>query len=110
MIPRPNDESPRRRRGLSGSLHRRKRRSQALKFERVILWAGLFPPDLDFVKGNTVLSRVKTYMVIGNDDPFLTPDRIKEFDQLAAQLGIQPEKITFEGKHEINEEVLRGFI
>ena len=81
-----------------------------LKFERVILWAGLFPPDLDFVKGHTVLSAVKTYMVIGNDDPFLTSARIQEFDLLANQLGIQPEKITFQGKHEINEEVLRGFI
>ena len=81
-----------------------------VKFERLILWAGLFPPDMDFAKGHDLLSASKTYMVIGDEDPFLTPERLQEFDQLAAQLGIRPEKITFHGKHEINEAILQKFV
>lgn len=80
-----------------------------IKFERLILWAGLFPPDLNFQKGHDVLSSKKTYMVVGDQDHFVTAERKNEFDQLAAQLGIQPEKVIFPGKHEIPEDVLLQF-
>ncbi len=78
-----------------------------VKFARLILWAGLFPPDMDFEAGHKVLASKKTYMVVGDKDQFVTPERIKEFDELAGKLGIQPEKIVFDGKHEINDEVLQ---
>jgi len=80
-----------------------------LRFERLILWAGLFPPDMDFDKGHRVLSSKKTYMVVGKQDPYLNEARMKEFDELAGKLDIVPEKILFEGKHELNEEVLKRF-
>ena len=81
----------------------------SLRFDRLILWAGLFPPDMDFVKGHNVLEGKKTYMVVGNQDPYLTSDRMKEFDDLSRKLEITPEKVVFDGKHELNEVVLRGF-
>jgi predicted esterase len=81
-----------------------------VKFEKLILWAGLFPPDMDFQSGHDVLATKKTYMVAGDQDPYVTAERIKEFDGLAAQLGIQPEKIIFSGKHEIKEEILHRLI
>ncbi|HRI79229.1 MAG TPA: alpha/beta hydrolase, partial [Cyclobacteriaceae bacterium] len=81
-----------------------------LQFDRLILWAGLFPPDMDFVAGHEKLKTKTTFMVVGKDDPYLNADRMKEFDQLASKIGIQPEKIYFEGKHEIKEDVLTRFI
>jgi len=81
-----------------------------LKFERLILWAGLFPPDMDFQMGHDALASKKIYMVVGDKDHFVTPERVKEFDELAARLRINPEKIVFDGKHEINEEVLMKLI
>ncbi len=77
-----------------------------INFERLVLWAGLFPPDMNFERGHSLLSQRKTLMVVGKDDPYLTPDRMKEFDELAAKLGITPEKIQFEGKHELNPGLL----
>ncbi len=77
-----------------------------VKFEKLVLWAGLFPPDMDFKAGHDVLASRKTYMVTGDQDPYVTTERIKEFDELASKLGIQPEKIIFSGKHEIIEEIL----
>jgi predicted esterase len=78
-------------------------------FHRLILWAGLFPPDMDFEKGHDILSTKENYMIIGDQDPFLTPERMEEFDQLAAKLNIQPTKYTFPGKHELNLELMQQF-
>ncbi len=78
-------------------------------FQRLILWAGLFPPDMDFVKGHEVLVGKKIYMVVGNGDPYLTPGRMKEFEELTRKLDIKPEKVVFDGKHELNDEVLSRF-
>jgi predicted esterase len=79
------------------------------RFDRLILWAGLFPPDMDFARGHALLADKKTYMVIGNQDPFLTEERMKEFDTLAEKLNIAPEKIRFEGKHELHTGLLEDF-
>jgi len=78
-------------------------------FNRLILWAGLYPPDMNFAKGHDILSAKENYMVIGDQDPFLTPERMNEFDQLAAKLNIQPRKLTFPGKHELNLDLLLDF-
>jgi len=79
-----------------------------IRFNRLILWAGLFPPDMDFTSAHKILQHKKTLLVAGDQDPFLTPERMIEFDTLAQKLGISPEKIVFRGKHEIREDVLRS--
>ena len=78
-------------------------------FNRLILWAGLFPPDMDFQKGHNILADKPTFMVIGDKDQFLTEERMAEFDGLAAKLDIKPKKIVFDGKHELNLELLVKF-
>lgn len=83
--------------------------SRNINFERLILCAGIFPPDMNFKEGHDALVSKKTYVVIGDKDHFVTEERMKEFNDLALKLGIQPEKIIFSGKHEINEEVLMKF-
>ena len=64
---------------------------------------------MDLKSGGEVLASKKTFMVVGDQDPFVTPTRISEFDQFASQLGIQPKKVIFSGTHEINEGVLDQF-
>lgn len=81
-----------------------------VNFERLILWAGLFPPDMDFSVGHEILNNKKTYLVAGHQDHFLTPERMAEFDDLAGKLNIRPEKIMFSGKHEIHDETLLRFM
>lgn len=77
-----------------------------VRFERLILWAGLFPPDMDFASGHNTLASKRTYLVAGKSDPYLTDERMNEFDELASKLGITPEKILFDGAHEMNDQVL----
>ena len=65
---------------------------------------------MDFTAGHKILALKKTYLVVGKGDPYLNEERMKEFDLLAAQLGIVPKKILFEGKHEIDEKVIARLI
>jgi predicted esterase len=80
--------------------------THGINFEKLILWAGIFPPDMDFKVGHDKLAAKKTYLVVGDQDPYLTPERMAEFDGLAQKLGIVPEKILFSGKHEMHEQTL----
>lgn len=71
-------------------------------FHRLILWAGIFPPDMDFQKGQVVFHNKEVIEVYGNQDPFLTEVRIKEMDTLNEKLKLKPRVLTFEGAHEIH--------
>lgn len=78
-------------------------------FDRLILWAGIYPPDLDFDKGKERIFDKKTFLVHGEQDPYLNEQRLKEQETLARKLGDPPRIITFSGKHQIDEETLRQF-
>lgn len=77
-----------------------------VNFQRLILWAGIFPPDIDFNKGSDLFKTKEIIEVFGKQDPYLTDDRLKEMTQLNERLGLTPKIIAFEGGHEINDEIL----
>lgn len=76
-------------------------------FDRFILWAGIFPPDMNFEAGHEILKSKDLIAVYGDQDPFLTQERKEEMKQLSAKLGLTPRIIKFDGKHEINEDILK---
>lgn len=75
-------------------------------FMRLVLWAGIFPPDLPQLESTRRLSDKETYLVFGTKDKFATPDRIAEQEKIAEQIKVTPERITFEGEHELYENVI----
>lgn len=75
-------------------------------FDRLILWAGIFPPDLPPLESTRRLSDKQTFLVFGNQDKFATPERIAEQENIAEQIKVTPERITFEGEHELYENVI----
>jgi predicted esterase len=75
-------------------------------FTRIILWAGIFPQDMDFTRGKEILSKKEVVLVYGNQDPYITDQRLAEITHLTNKMGIQPPVITFEGGHEIDEATL----
>lgn len=77
-----------------------------VQFDRLILWAGLFPPDIDFTKGAELLKGKEVIEVLGKQDEFITADRIQEMMKLNMQLNINPVILEFDGKHELKVEVL----
>jgi predicted esterase len=81
-----------------------------ISFHRFILWAGVFPPDMNFDVTKEILKDKETYLVYGNADPFINDDRITEMKTFANQLSISPEIKVFEGKHDIDTNTLLTFI
>jgi predicted esterase len=79
---------------------------QDIKYEKLILWSGILPNDMDFEKGKEVLKNKIVLQVYGKNDPFLTNARIDEMKELADKLGIKSLPLVFEGGHEIHEQTL----
>lgn len=79
-------------------------------YNRLILWSGIFPPDMDFKKSHDVLSTKTVAMVYGTADPYLTESRLKEMSELQHKLGLQPDVHTFSGGHDIDEPTLLKFV
>ena len=77
-----------------------------VKFDRLVLWAGIFPPDMNFESGSAILQSREVIFVYGKRDPFLTAERFKEMEALTAKLKITPKIITFDGEHDIDKGAL----
>ncbi len=72
-----------------------------VKFNNLILWASVFPEDMNFEKVNTD----NTFLLYGNKDEFATHEKVNE------QKGLLKNKtnfsiIEFEGSHDIPKDVL----
>lgn len=71
------------------------------KFSNLILWASVFPEDMNFEQVNTS----NTFLLYGDEDEFAAEDKVntqKEILNDKAQFTI----IKFKGKHDIPKEVL----
>ena len=79
-------------------------------FEKFILWAGVFPPDLNIEAAGSKLKNSKTYLIFGDNDPFLTSEKLLEQKIICNQLGIQPEVLQFPGEHDIHLDTLKKLI
>ena len=75
-------------------------------FRRLILWAGLFPPDLPVENARERLDGKQVDFVYGLQDPYLSDQRFKEMEELTALLGVSPQVTAFDGKHTIDSATL----
>jgi predicted esterase len=80
-----------------------------IQFDRLLLWAGIFPPDIDFDTGKAIFAGKETALIYGTADPFLQDSRFAEMKLLSEKLGIQPSIVTFEGGHDIDPDTLLKF-
>jgi predicted esterase len=81
-----------------------------VKCDRLILWSGIFPPDMDFTTGKEILKDKEVWHVYGKQDPYLTDDRFKEMSALAQKIAPHAKQIAFDGEHEIENTTLLKFI
>ena len=75
--------------------------------ERLILWGGEIPPDLDLVAARERLARVDLTLVAGRRDEFITPKILARERERLTTHGISFRVVQFDGGHEIDERVLR---
>jgi predicted esterase len=79
------------------------------QIDRLTLWGGEFPPDLD-LSLDTVVNRLRAArmtLVYGRSDEYITPKVVQTITARLRQHGIPFNEIPFDGGHELNEAVLR---
>jgi predicted esterase len=82
----------------------------SISYQKIILWAGIFPDDIDFEKGKEVFKTKIVHQVYGNKDPFLSENRLNEMKLLSEKTGIKFKPIVFDGGHELHEETLLSLV
>ena len=80
---------------------------QDIPLSKLVLWAGIFPPDMDMELAAERLRNKQVYYVYGLQDPFLNREKLDEMKQISDSLNIKPIKISFEGVHDIYETPLK---
>lgn len=80
--------------------------NDSISFNRLILWAGIFPPDMDFEKGKQLLKQKEVTIIYGKHDPFLSESRFGELKMFSEKLELTPKQIVFDRAHEIHEPTL----
>jgi predicted esterase len=80
-----------------------------LRFERFILWGGFLAHEVDRSKVQKYFSGRNIFLVYGKEDPFVGPEVKKNIERKIKKLGLQPQVVTFEGKHEIHTGTLLQF-
>jgi len=79
------------------------------KVDRLTLWGGEFPPDLDLAL-ETVVDRLRAArlsLVYGRADQFITPKVVAGITERLRAHDIPVREIPFEGGHELNAGVLK---
>jgi len=84
--------------------------STNLKFETLINWAGAFPPDLDFETALENFRPKELHMLCGDDDEFISEQRLEEHLNFLKEKGLHPKLHRFEGKHDIYEAPLKALL
>jgi predicted esterase len=76
--------------------------------DRVVLWAGLLPPELGAQEASALSRRSPLTVVLGWKDEFAGPDLVAAQESRLQDLGIPYETIRFDGGHEIVPNALRS--
>lgn len=75
--------------------------------DRLILYGGEVPPDLDLAAARARWGRMALMLVAGSEDPYITPKVLARDEARLREYGIPFRVEPFEGGHEIRAEVLR---
>jgi predicted esterase len=76
------------------------------RFDALIYWSGVFPPDLDLESEWPRMRGVRTYIALGDDDAFFDDALIQRTQAAFESNGIAHEVIRFSGGHTVDSEAL----
>ena len=78
-----------------------------VRANRLVLWAGEIPPDLDLSGARARFAAMDVLLVAGSADEFITPKILERETSRLATAGIAPKVLRFEGGHVIDGNMLR---
>ena len=79
-------------------------------FDRLMLWAGGFPPELTKEKWAFMKENASVEVFVGDQDEYLNEKRIARQKEILSSAFDHYELTVFQGKHEIKREVLRNVV
>ncbi|MBC6699509.1 alpha/beta hydrolase [Hymenobacter puniceus] len=79
----------------------------AFRPARLILWAGAFPPDMDFQAAGQLLRGLPVTLVCGDADEFVSPADIEKQRDFLRGFGTEPELLRFAGQHTLHAGLLQ---
>lgn len=77
------------------------------RIDRLVLWGGGIPPDLDFSIAGERLGTVRVHLVSGLRDEVWGERRLADDSRRLAEHGIAHDSLPFDGGHEVQGLVLR---
>lgn len=80
------------------------------KFDALVMWAGLFPEDLDYSPQLDYLNEKEMYFAYGDEDQFLNEAYIIAQKEFIEGNGLQVKYLPFKGRHKVEEEALAVLI
>lgn len=75
--------------------------------DRVVLWAGVLPPEMTREEGAVLSRRAPLTVVLGRHDEFANPELVTAQEARLKELAVAHKTIRFDGGHEIVPDVLR---
>lgn len=76
------------------------------RFNRLVLWAGQLPEDLDYTPHLDYFADKQLSFAHGDSDPFITPKRLAIMRQIIADSGLKFTEYPYEGEHKVVREAL----
>ncbi|NBB73877.1 MAG: esterase [Bacteroidetes bacterium] len=78
----------------------------AARVDRLTLWAGGVPPDLDLNAHQSLFEPLDLTLVIGTEDEYISNERVADEEARLDAHGIPHRTIRFDGGHRIDPDVL----
>jgi len=78
--------------------------------DRVILWAGSIPPEIDLSSERDRINAMKPIFVVGTEDQFISEEQRNQAAEHFKRHGINCPLMTFEGKHVLHAPTLQKLL
>jgi len=76
------------------------------RIDRLVLWGGLVPPEIDSARDATPLRTLRLTRVLGERDEFATPELVRAEDERLTAVGLDAPLLRFDGGHELHAPTL----
>ncbi len=73
---------------------------------KVLLWAGSFPNDIEYVRLQNYLSDKTIYYIYGLQDEYLTTQKLQEIQSLDHRMKMNIRFVSFDGGHRVDKSLL----
>lgn len=78
------------------------------RIERLYLWGGFLPPDLELQRYAPALRAASVTVVLGREDAHASPERRAELEATMRPHGVEPVMVEYDGGHRVHADTLRA--